>query len=101
VINTRWVKVFFTWPWSVDRRLWGSPIGLRIHTKRHYFDWRPIWRKGEGFAQGGDVRGMADLHDYRKECSWMLDHQDPEIWERLDDLRLMRRDIRRSTSKRC
>jgi hypothetical protein len=84
VIDTRWVKIYVTLPFSYEYRHFNCPVSISVHTRKIYFEWRPIWRPGEGFAQGGDVRGRTDYHGYEKVCSWLLDDQKAEIWESLE-----------------
>lgn len=79
MINTHRVKIYVTWPWSADRRS-GCPVMINLHTRKIYFEWRPF----SGFVQGGDVRGRTDFSNYRKVRSWILQDQDPTVWEHLE-----------------
>ena len=82
-MNTRLVKIYVSTPWGHERRDYGCPVSICLHTRKIYFEWRPFC----GFAQGGDLRGMTDFNGYRKECSWVLQDQSPEIWKALEEMR--------------
>lgn len=88
-MNLGFARIYAEWPWQVDFHHNGCPLQISVHTKRCFFAIRPF----SGYAQGGDIRGMVDFHDYEKSCRWELKDEDPRIWARLGENRQLPRPI--------
>ena len=91
------ILIYPTWPWSKDRREFGSPIAFHIHTRALFILIRPFckaqaydWKRGcwTGVIDAERMRAVGYEHSNFDANAMVWRHvavspQKPQIWEAL------------------